>query len=148
MDLATECGEAAVEEACELARPGTAAALSIAALAYSTEESSLEATTSREVAMGVNEDPFRVTRSCRVDDEEIRVERDLGVCLLFFLMLSEDSFNYAILLSGTFQRRVLQNCRVGMRLYSFSPCNVGMWSLFSPLDIPTHDASNYRRREV
>ena len=101
MDLATECGEAAVEEACELARPGTAAALSIAALAYSTEESSLEATTSREVAMGVNEDPFRVTRSCRVDDEEIRVERDLGVCLSFVFL---DAW-----------RRLLQLCNSSFR---------------------------------
>jgi hypothetical protein len=57
-ELATGYDEAAMEEAYEVARPGTAAALGIAALAYSREESSPEAATSKEVATDASEDPL------------------------------------------------------------------------------------------
>lgn len=47
-----------MEEACEVVRPGTAAALSIAALACSRAASSPEAATSKEVATDASEDPL------------------------------------------------------------------------------------------
>lgn len=58
MDSATGYDEAAMEEAYGAARPGTAAALSIAAFACSREESSPEAATSKEDATGASEDPL------------------------------------------------------------------------------------------
>jgi len=58
MGLATGYDGAAMEEAYGVARPGTAAALSIAAWACSRGESSPEAATSKEVARGASEDPL------------------------------------------------------------------------------------------
>lgn len=58
MDLATGYDEAAMEEAYGVARPGTAAALGIAAWACSREEPSPEAATSKEVVTGASEDPL------------------------------------------------------------------------------------------
>ena len=58
MESATGYDGAAMEEAYEVARPGTAAALDIAAWAYSRGESSPEAATSKEVATGASEDPL------------------------------------------------------------------------------------------
>ena len=58
MESATGYDGAAMEEAYGVARPGTAAALGIAAWACSKEESSLEEATSKEVATGASEDPL------------------------------------------------------------------------------------------